>query len=172
MEEVKVWVLQICLFSITATFLQVLLPTGSATAAVKTVFQLFFILLFLSPFANEGFLQEMDRFGLDRFYEESYEADLSQSNEILLSQTQEVIKADLDKIVQEWYAGKYTIDISADILQDDCIRINSISLNLLSQPQDYDGLEAAVKEYCEVCEIYCSREGDVDECTAVEAANS
>ncbi len=147
------WTLSICIVSIFGAVLIHLLPSGCVTVSVHSIYGLIVLLTIITPFVNGDMIGVASFKSPDDYIQSVEQFDTESVKNILLSQTEERIRKDLEIIVEDYYSGDYNIQLDADILSDYSISMNCIMLHLTDRPDNQTEFEEKILAYSEICEI-------------------
>ncbi len=158
MDNLKEWLFSVCAFTIASSVLYLFLPHDRISGTVKTVLRFVLLSLIFLPLSYSDF--SIDMLPDDIFSPDEKVLDVRSSIDysLLITETEAVVCAQSEAILNMYYSGEYEIIAETDILSDNCIHIKQIRIMLLSEPENLSELQNALESYFPTCEIIIRQE--------------
>ena len=157
-ENIKTWVLCICVVCIGSTILSLLLPADSISQTAKGVFSLVLISVVVLPlYGNRKDFAEFFSFSFET------EGDLStiQTGALyrqIADRAEMQIKNDIGKIIEKYSVDDFEIFMETDISSNASIDIKRIRIVFSCAPTDLQMMKQELLQYCPECEIEFTQE--------------
>lgn len=132
MENIKLWVLCVCVFLVIVSIYKVLLPNGNIKKAGVTVLSVLLVFIMIKPLLSiKAEVQDFDLYSEDDFFSEA----ATLNDKKLYNDA--IVKAIADTLINhEISFDEITVDMN--IRNDDNIEINSICLSVDNELGDND----------------------------------